>query len=105
MNYDDILNDLLKRNFESTWFEFKENWFDAEKLGEYISGLSNSAKICNSEYAFFFWGIDDKTHEVVGTTFDFDAEVNHEPLEHFLLRNLTPRINIKFDTFYFEKSV
>ena len=34
MNYDDILNDLLKRNFESTWFEFKENWFDAEKLGE-----------------------------------------------------------------------
>ena len=103
MNYDDILNDLLKRNFESAWFEFKENWFDAEKLGEYISGLSNSAKICNSEYAFFFWGIDDKTHEVVGTTFDYDAEVNHEPLEHFLLRNLTPRINIRFDTFYFGK--
>jgi predicted transcriptional regulator containing an HTH domain and an uncharacterized domain shared with the mammalian protein schlafen len=27
------------------WFEFKENWFNPDALGEYISSMSNSATI------------------------------------------------------------
>jgi len=30
---------------EKEWFEFKENWFVPDELGEYISALSNSAAI------------------------------------------------------------
>lgn len=45
VNYVEILTDLLKRKFEKSWFEFKENWFEAEKLGKYISALSNVALI------------------------------------------------------------
>lgn len=32
MNYIKLLNDLRKRKFESTWFEFKENLIDADKM-------------------------------------------------------------------------
>ena len=28
MNYKELLADLLKRDFETSWFEFKENWFE-----------------------------------------------------------------------------
>ena len=32
MNYKELLADLLKRDFETSWFEFKENWFEAKKI-------------------------------------------------------------------------
>ena len=35
---------------------------------------SNAVLITHSDYAFFFWGINDSTHEVVGTTFDWNIE-------------------------------
>ena len=99
MNYVELLSDLRKRKFERNWFEFKENWFNADKLGEYISALSNTARVIGSDYAYFFWGINDETHAITGTTFDFNMNVNHEPLEHYLLRNLYPNLSFKFDEF------
>lgn len=99
MNYIKLLNDLRKRKFESTWFEFKENLINADKIGEYISALSNSAKVIGSDYAYFFWGVSDFTHEIVGTSFDYNMDVNNEPLEHYLLRNLYPNLSFKFDEF------
>ena len=102
MDYKSILEDLLKREYEASWFEFKENWFEKEKLGRYISALSNTAKVKGADYAYFFWGVNDRTHEVVGTTFDYDMEVNHEPLEHYLARNLSPSIPFKFDSLDYE---
>lgn len=33
MNLIDIVNDLIKRNDEEEWFEFKVNWFEEEKIG------------------------------------------------------------------------
>ena len=54
MNYVEILTDLLKRKVETSSFEFKENWFEVEKLGKYISALSNVALINRSDYAYIF---------------------------------------------------
>ena len=34
--------------------------------------MANSAAIEGKKYAYFVWGISDKTHEIVGTGFDFD---------------------------------
>ena len=99
MNYIKLLNDLRKRKFESTWFEFKENLINADKIGEYISALSNSAKVIGSDYAYFFWGVSDFAHKIVGTSFDYNMDVNNEPLEHYLLRNLYPNLSFKFDEF------
>lgn len=102
MDYISLINDLVKRNFETSWFEFKENWFEADKLGEYISALSNSAKVIGADYAYFIWGVSDKDHNIVGTNFDFNVDVNHEPLEHYLIRYLYPNINFKFNEIEYE---
>ena len=36
----EIINELREHDSEREWVEFKENWFNADELGEYISALS-----------------------------------------------------------------
>lgn len=43
MNIEKLVLDLYLYDDEQEWFEFKENWFQPEVLGEYISALSNAA--------------------------------------------------------------
>lgn len=43
MDIKQIVLDLCAMNDEQEWFEFKENWFQPEILGEYVSALSNAA--------------------------------------------------------------
>ena len=98
-----IINDCLEYELETERFEFKENRYNADEIGEYISALSNSSTILNKPYGFLIWGINDKTHEIVGTKFDFYKEINNEPLEHYLARNLTPSIEFYFREIIFKK--
>lgn len=95
----ELIKELLSYETETEWFEFKRNWFKPSELGEYISALANSAAVEGRNYAYFVWGIDDKTHEVVGTDFNYDQEIKNEPLKHYLARNLNPSINIRFSEF------
>ena len=96
MTSEQVVNELRSYDKEKEWFEFKENWFSADELGEYISALANSAAIEGKKYAYFVWGVNDKTHEIVGTGFDFDQDINHEPLKHYLRRKCSPDINFDF---------
>ena len=97
-----IIKELLSYKTEKEWFEFKLNWFNANELGEYISALSNSAFLCKKRTAYFVWGVNDKTHEIEGTTFDYDLDVNNEPLKHFLSRQLSPDVNFEFSEIHIE---
>lgn len=99
--YAEIVNDLVNRKTEEEWFEFKENWFDAHGLGEYISALSNAAALCKRDKAYLVWGIDDETHEIVGTKFNFRIDVNKEPLELYLARQVSPDIAFSFNEMVF----
>ncbi len=92
-----IIKELREYDSEREWFEFKENWFVADELGEYISALSNSAAIAGRKYAYFEWGIYDKTHEIAGTGFNCNQDVRNEPLKHYLARQLSPDINFVFE--------
>lgn len=93
----DIINELRGYDSEREWFELKENWFAANELGEYVSALSNSAAIDGKKDAYFVWGVHDENHEITGTNFNYNQDVNHEPLKHFLARQFTPDINLIFD--------
>ena len=53
----DIIENLLARDYEEDWFEFKENWFEHHTLGEYISSMSNAAAMVGQRYAYFVWGL------------------------------------------------
>ncbi len=96
MNLVNIVLELCAYSDEQEWFEFKENWFDAEGIGEYISALSNASAFHFQPYAYFVWGVNDKTHEIVGTKFNQYCDYNKETLQNFLARNLNPSINFEF---------
>ena len=52
------------------------------------------------ENAFLFFGVNDKTHEIEGTKFDYRKSVNgNEPLTHFIARQLNPSVAFQFDKF------
>ena len=78
-DYREIVRELTAHPAEEEWFEFKENWYDAHGIGEYISSLSNSAAMEGKGNAYLIWGIDHVTHDVVGTRFDHRQNVKNEP--------------------------
>lgn len=96
MNLVDVISDLISRTDEEEWFEFKVDWFEEERIGHYISALSNSAAIVGKDYGYLVWGIDDKTHEVVGTSVNPFGHYKSEPLQNYLARNLKPSIAFRF---------
>jgi len=55
---------------ETEWLEFKRNRYEPQVLGEYLSALANAACLANQPRGYLVFGIDDATHDVVGTRFD-----------------------------------
>jgi len=92
-----LVRELCKLPTETEWVEFKHNNDNPEEIGEYLSALANSAALHGKSSAYLVWGIDDPTHEVVGTTFVPAAKkVGNEELENWLLRLLEPKIDFHF---------
>lgn len=92
-----LVHELRKLPSETEWVEFKENNFDPQQIGEYISALANSAAMEGKAHAYMAWGIEDLSHEVVGTTFDpRKTKKGNEELENWLLRLLLPKIDFSF---------
>lgn len=92
-----LLKNLCGYETEREWFEFKVNWFEPIQLGEYISAISNSVAIEGRENGYFIWGVDDKSHDIVGTNFSPAIDVKGEPLKHFLARQISPDLNFEFE--------
>ena len=92
-----IVRNSCDKDNEQEWFEFKENWFEPVQLGEYISALSNAAAYHSEETAYFIWGVNDVTHEIVGTNFNQYRDYNKEPYQNYLARNLSPSIGFEFE--------
>ncbi len=97
MDIKQIVIDLCKFGDEQEWFELKENWFQPDALGEYVSALSNAAAFHYKKYGYFIWGVNDETHEIVGTEFNPYMDYNREPYQNYLARNLSPSVNFKFE--------
>ena len=68
-NLKELLDELVKSPKESECLEFKLNFHSAEEIGEQISALSNSACVHNQAYGYIVFGVEDATHNIVGTTF------------------------------------
>ena len=69
-----LLQSLRALPRETDWLEFKVNSFDPESAGQYVSGLANSAMLIGQKHAYMIWGIEDATHQIVGTTVRLAAE-------------------------------
>ncbi|MDE8735110.1 ATP-binding protein [Eubacteriales bacterium DFI.9.88] len=87
----DLINNLCKYEKEPPWAEFKCNNKAPEMIGEYVSALSNAAALERKNCGYLIWGIDDSTHNVVGTSFNFNnMKVGNEDIALWLTRQLDP---------------
>lgn len=81
--YLDLIENFLRLEDEYEWLDFKENWFSKDEIGEYISAVANGACLCGKEFGYVIWGISNQPRVVVGTTINFDKEINNEPYKHY----------------------
>lgn len=65
-----LIDRLRALSTETEWFELKRNRYEPQQLGEYLSALANSACLSGQPRGYLVFGIDDATHDVVGTHFD-----------------------------------
>ncbi len=84
--YITIVLDLISRDDEEEWFEFKENWFEPHEIGEYISAMSNAAIMHGEEMAYFVWGVNNDSHEIVGSNVNYQKDYNKEPFQHYIAK-------------------
>ena len=102
MDYLLLLQQVLQKyNTENRFVEFKSNYQDINALGKYISALSNGACLDNQDYGYLFFGVDDDTHEVKGTTFDIaqTKAVGNKNAELYLRRMISPKIAFHVEDF------
>ncbi|OOY23141.1 transcriptional regulator [Thioclava sediminum] len=93
----DLIDELRSQATETAWLEFKENLGDENRIGKLISALSNAARLEGKENAFLVWGVEDGTHDVVGTKFNpFTKTVGAQPFELWLRQRLSPAPVLKF---------
>lgn len=92
-----LVDELRALPRETEWVEFKKGTATTnERLGMYISGLSNSACVKNQDFGYLIFGIDDVTHEVIGTNFNFKtAKEGNQELELWIKRNTIPTLNFE----------
>lgn len=67
-NLDILVKELCKYSDETQWLEFKHNNCEPHMIGEDISALANSAVLSDRDYAYMIWGVDDDTHQIIGTS-------------------------------------
>ena len=86
--YIEIFNQLWEHT-ESEVVEFKkaETNFDIDELGKYFSALSNEANLRGYEFAWIVFGVLDKKHQIIGTSFKDTALKNKKKEIFFQKRN------------------
>jgi ATP-dependent DNA helicase RecG len=100
MNNADLVRlvDRLRREpTETEWLEFKRDRYEPQVLGEYLSALANSACLAGKARGYLLFGIDNSTHEVVGTRFDpysVKAKGNQDLLP-WLAAGLRPNVGVE----------
>ena len=89
-----IIADIQASPRECEWVEIKENNYNPQLIGEYISALSNGAAYMGQSKGYLVFGITDDTHEIKGTDYDPHVEkIGNQELENWLATQLSPRID------------
>ena len=92
-----LVRELSKYPDETEWIEFKCNYNEPQMIGEYISALSNSAALSGKPKGYVVWGINNESHNIDGTIFQYrKSKKGNEELESWLAHMLTPSIDFKF---------
>lgn len=89
----ELVDVLYQEITENNWLKFKKEFISNKDMGKDISALSNGACLCGRPFGYLIFGVDDKTHEIKGTTFDYrNQKQGNEELENWLNRLVSPKI-------------
>jgi predicted HTH transcriptional regulator len=93
----DLVDDLRKLASEPPWLEFKVNNCDPSRVGRTISAISNAARLYDKSHGYMIWGVDDTSHDLVGTNFNPSTmRIGNQNIELWLSNKLSPSINFSF---------
>ncbi len=100
-----LLEDLRTLPKENECVEFKKGTATTnEKLGQYLSAISNAACLASQPFGYLVFGIDDETHQVVGTSYKFkNIKEGNEELELWIRRLLHPSIRFQHFEYQYNK--
>lgn len=106
-NLSALVNQLVASPHENELVEFKHNYHSAEEIGEDLSALANSANLQNIEQAYLAFGVEDGTHNILGTDFNpyKKKAKGNEDLIPWLSRLLSPKLSFKVDEVTMENGV
>lgn len=93
----ELVNELRGKSAELPWLEFKQNNADPKAIGTRCSALSNAARLEGQDCGYILWGIEDGSHDVVGTSFDpNNHKVGNQDFQFWLAQHLQPSIPLNF---------
>lgn len=96
-NLDKLVTELCKLPSETQWVEFKHNNYYPEMIGQDISALANSATLHEKSCSYMLWGVDDTSHEIVGTEFNLQTvKKGGQELENWLRSLLSKNADFEF---------
>lgn len=82
---------------ETGWVEFKVNNIEPDRIARTVCALANTACLDEQPFGYLLWGVQDETHEVVGTAFEPTVEKKgNEPFELWLAKSLSPSPSFRF---------
>lgn len=91
----EIFNRLWEHS-ENEVVEFKkaESNFDIDELGKYFSAISNEANLRERECGWIVFGVWDKKHKIIGTSFK-DSELSLNKLKHDMSQHTTDNLSFR----------
>ncbi len=96
-NLDKLVRELMVLPQETQWVEFKHDNYTPKMIGQDISALSNGAALQDKAHAYFVWGINNETHEIVGTNYDLQTlKKGDQELENWLRYLLSDHADFEF---------
>ena len=98
-NLEMLVSELVKLPDETPWLEFKHNNYDPDMIGRDISALANAATLHEKSYAYMVWGVQDETHEIVGTDRNLqNIKKGNQELENWLRCLLSDNADFEFQS-------
>ncbi|HDQ99966.1 MAG TPA: transcriptional regulator [candidate division WOR-3 bacterium] len=96
----ELVDRLRAKPHETEWLEFKGEACAPQRIGEYLSGLANSAALKRKLRGYLVFGVENKTHKVIGTNHNPESEKsNGQPLLLWLTMGLAPRVDLRVTRF------
>ena len=96
-NLTSLVNELVKLPAETEWLELKHNKYTPTMIGEDVSALANGATLTGRPFAYLVWGIDDATHEILGTDNEWhDMRSGQQEIENWVRTQLSDNTELEF---------